>query len=546
MTLLNRAGPDRLRKIAILSLVFLTGALCAYIIFDIRLNTTGGAYRDLLNAVSIAISRQIYGAQGSIGYEDVLIVLREIPVVDYKNIDSYEKYQILINHTLHKATLLKSLDQTKLHGGTDYFYIQFISLAFTIFGIKIQSLTYLWLSLFVSSATCYLVAFWNHVTRLFILSGFAMALWIAVICNAGGDTADLLGINNQRFLNVLALIPLLHILLRIMEPVKERNQIVLMLFQGVILLFVFLCRSAAQWMLVTIFLTSCFSIWLARKNSSSSVFYLLTTRLWLFILMVVTIIQIKQAIPTFLHNEYKKELWQTSHVFWGAMVVGLTTDPVLREKYVCSDLELKDRLQGFTQRSCRKSSGFLDRLSQAAFDEPGDWHMYQAAVRYLRENGSSEQLGSEDANPRNTNLRWQRFDQIQKIIYFQMIVENPLDVIFMYVIAKPLKYFSEVFRYGAYFVRSISEFVYPKLLTLFLIVILFSYLILVRRLRFITDKKKSIFLLPLFLILFLTSGIPSIVFFSQSHTIVDSVTILCAFCFCIPFLNRTLLEKKET
>ena len=62
-------------------------ALFVLVIFDVRLNTLGEPFADHLMAISIAISRLVYGVEGLAGLESVLKVLNEIPNVSSINLN---------------------------------------------------------------------------------------------------------------------------------------------------------------------------------------------------------------------------------------------------------------------------------------------------------------------------------------------------------------------------------------------------------------------------------------------------------------------------
>jgi len=235
-----------------------------------------------------------------------------------------------------------------------------------------------------------------------------------------------------------------------------------------------------------------------------------------------------------LHSDYDKPEWAQSHPVWYAAVIGVTTDPVLYKKYVCTQEPLEDRLNGFRPLLCEETTKSFTRprLYYGVFQQPSDMHGYHAAVKYLREHGSHEQLGTENINSVYINMNWNRFDEIMRDVYFDMIRESPLDLLYMHIIVKPLKYIKEVAMYAIYFSKSIIKSEYPGLivsLLLFMIAIYFRLLLGYRKLDI---QKKELseetqYIIPIYLmIIFSSSLMLSILFYSQSHTIHDSIILL--------------------
>ena len=241
-----------------------------------------------------------------------------------------------------------------------------------------------------------------------------------------------------------------------------------------------------------------------------------------------------QAIEEKFLKKYDKELWARSHVVWHAAVVGMTTDPILMSRYVCSDEPLTDQLMGFEQLQCDKTPRRYPRLVYGIFNQPSDMHGFQAAVRYLRKRGSDEQIGSEIRKPGYFNIKWDRYDEIMRKVYFDMLRQNPIDSLYMYAIVKPLKYLKEAAMYTKYFGKSLlrSQSTLGVLGILVIVFTLHHYL--VRGFRHLLANVRSHLqdeakILPRqLLIVFISSLTPSILFYSQTHIIADSVVVLLA------------------
>lgn len=527
-----------------ISVVIASVLLGVLIVTDVRLNTLGEVFGEHLMAISIAISRVVYGTEGLAGLEQVLEILRQIPnasLISLDSITSYQSYQLTINEVLQRATLLHDIDSGRVHAFTnDVAYLYFVIAAFSWFGIKIQSLSYLWFALLLLSILSFLNAYRKNFPGLIYLWCLLVSIILVVTCNPGAGS-QLQMLANQRFIPVLGLVPLLHIILSIDDQPRTYVSWLMLVIQMLLLVFVLHARSISQWMLIAMAFFVIYSIWRTRDkflpatNSSeaNSRALAIALRIRIPVLVVAVFLVAKGTIPFMLHGEYQKSAWAQSHIFWYATVIGLTTDPVLKSKYVCSDEPLTDRLTGFAPMSCDKEPRRYPRLVYGILNQPHDMDAYQAAVRYLTKQGSGEQLGTE-ARPGYFNVRWVRLEEIMRTTFFEMLWNNSLDLSYMYMIVKPLKYLKEAATYVTYFGKSILG---AQSTVLFLggLAILFAvHVHLLRRfcrawrqmragLRHDVEISSRIF----FLIL-VASIVPSILFYSQSHTIAESVTILLA------------------
>lgn len=528
-----------------ISVVIACVLLGALILADIRLNTLGEPFTDQLMAISIAISRQVYGIKGLVGLEQVLEILKQIPNVSHMNlgsIASYESYQLTINEALQRATLLHNINPSQIHAYVnDQAYLYYVILAFFLFGIKIQSLSYLWLLLFFISVLSFLFTYRKNIPGLLLLWCLLVAITLVVISNPGVGY-QLITVYNYRFLPILGLIPLLHIVLSINGQQKSLIYWALIWIQMLILVFVLLARGSAQWMLIAIALSVIYSLWGKRRKlhtdennpENISLTGTVTSRIAPLVLVLVIFLLAGSTMSKFLHEEYDEKLWARSHVVWHAAIIGMTTDPILMSRYACSDKPLTDQLMGFEQLQCDKTPRRYPRLFYGIFNQPSDMHGYQAAVRYLREHGSGEQIGAEIRKPGYFNIKWDRYGEIMRRVYFDMLRQNPVDSLYMFAIVKPLKYLKEAVMYTTYFGKGLLG-ARSTLGVMGILAVLFAlHAYLLRGFRHLmthvlTHLQDEGGVSPrIFLLIFISSLSPSILFYSQSHTIADSVAILIA------------------
>lgn len=524
-------------------------ALFVLVLYDVRLNTLGEPFADHLMAISIAISRLVYGVEGLAGLESVLKVLNEIPNVSSINLSGIaqtEHYQLAINEAIQKATLIPHVDRASVHGYVnDISYLYYVILALYLFGMKIQSLSYLWLSLFFISIFLFIGAFRGKIEKLLFLWCLLISILFIVVANPGVGN-QLITVHNYRFIPILGLVPMLHLILSINDRSNGLSQWLFVSMQALIFIFVLLARGSAQWMVVAL-LVSMLYVGLGghsklRGNPTRNVMRIGLVSLMFPIIFIVTVFSLaKFSTTTFLHPEYNEELWARSHLVWHAAVIGLTIDPVLMEKTVCSSQPLTDKLKGFSQIQCSSTPLRYPRLVYGILNPPRDMFGVQAAIRYLRIRGSDEQIGSELKRPDYVNWRWEMYDKVMQKVYFEMLIQSPIDAIYMYVLVKPLRYVKDSMMYFAYFWKGISgarsfAWVLGILCAIFAlhIYLLHGYRGLLSRVRAQGGECRA--LSPrTFWITFLSSLLPSILFYSQAHTIADSVTVLLALGFVLQF-----------
>jgi hypothetical protein len=329
---------------------------------------------------------------------------------------------------------------------------------------------------------------------------------------------------------------------------KSHFDRIMILIQLLILVSVLLMRGSAQWMLAALALAAIHSLWSKRGELRTGI---VVSRIAPFVLVLVILLLVKSAMPRYLHKEYEGELWARSHVIWHAAFVGMTTDPVLMRRYVCSDRPLTDQLMNFRPVLCDEAPRRYPRLAYGIFQQPSDMHGFHAAVRYLRERGSNEQIGAEIRRPGYFNLKWDRYDEILGKVYFEMLRQNPLDALYMYVIVKPLRYLKETAMYAVYFGRGLSRSQGMYWILGGVATVLTLHYFLVRGFRQLLTRMQShrrneAEILPWQLpVILLASLAPSIVFYSQSHTIADSVAVLLALGLSFPMTLTSLRTGSE-
>jgi len=481
--------------------------------------------------MSIAITQLHFKIPGLVGLDQIYDILRAT------NTKTPGAYAPQVNKAIQEILELKSIDPSKVHAyENDLHQIYFTILAFKIFGIKFQALLYLWVSIFFASILGYLIAFFKRPKELIFFWCLFVGITFAIFTIPA--IGQLLSIHNHRCLSILAIIPFFHILFSIQKFPNSILNMLILLMQCLLFNFAILARSSEQWMLGALVLITLFLFldnWKNKSYKKSFGEMLPSSIIPLFLILLFFLM--KLAPSSHLHPEYKKDIWDKTHLAWATAVAGFAMDPNLYNSHICSDKKIRDQLVDWQFLKCRNPVSTWERLKYAVAVPPNDMTMYHAAVKYLRDNGSDEKLGSTYVKVGHFNMKWKRFEEISKLVVFQMIKESPLDVMFTLLVVKPLRYVNLVLERRLVFLRTMSneQFTsYPNSLLFSLIIgLVFTFHLII---IFIARKSNIFENVPIinpwiFAIVYLSSLIPSFLFYSVEHSVTVSVSILIAFLF---------------
>jgi hypothetical protein len=223
-------------------------------------------------AISIAISKIEYGLKGKLGYREVLQALADHLTTTKNDMDIMDEgtKKLLqqpdtISRAIQAAAQLKRENlkpQEKKLGGyvttlaEDVGYADFYNVAFRIFGYSSRSTHYLYMGVLALSFGFFILVYWRESVPIGVLTLGITALFLTT-------TTSLVGIPNlpsmaaNRFLSTLALVPLLHLVIAILErrPLRTGEMFVIAL-QSALLLFASWARSSAHWTIIAALLLS--------------------------------------------------------------------------------------------------------------------------------------------------------------------------------------------------------------------------------------------------------------------------------------------------
>ena len=131
--------------------------------------------------------------------------------------------------------------------------VSFHKFAYSIFGLQIQSLFFLYWTIFLISSFCFLQQFSGNVQRVWALISVAFA--IVLFTNAMTHSTELNAVHSRRFIPTLGVIPFLHISFLLLDKMPTgRKNAILMAIQIIVLCLICHFRSSAVYMLICLFL----------------------------------------------------------------------------------------------------------------------------------------------------------------------------------------------------------------------------------------------------------------------------------------------------
>lgn len=570
----------RFYSIIIIVLLFLQ----TYRFADTEINrlTLGEPIAWYLQSMCGAITSLNYGRGGYVCYKNVYEKLKNVGWTE-KKIDAAE-----VKRTFQQILLIKDpgRDGFDTVGGTDTGFIDYCRLAFLLFGYKTEGLFYLYFILSFISIALFFITFRKNSAAIFTLIIFLLAHFIAV----SGVDRVIGSIHSYRFITVLAILPLIHILmLSLFNRPLTFFSFAGAVIQSLAVVFILWIRNSILWIVVFLICLTIFRIFAGRYRQIP-----LTQRInkmWPIFIALFFVLLFKITTPHILDPEYKKETSGTSrHVFWHSIYLGLALHPEIRGNYstgvydhkhyginrgervhgpVCSD----EYMQGHPAKVAVKTWLCADRqrwlfeiiyaVKHPIEYQPNDQDGLSAAFKWLYDRGRSEyelfnfqpeddvdykkafphwfRNGSVMNKKRSVfiqgDFQWGRYDSILKDVVKDVVRNQPLQVAQNLFIDKPVRFLQACFRY-------FSATSLP--IWFLLIVVVHFYMIEIEQFR------NEIFqVLKLVIRLFIFSLIPVFVAYPGDYLIADSILILtmvfliAVFLITIPKVKNILLREKS-
>ena len=162
---------------------------------------------------------------------------------------SKDDINLAINTVLH-------LDKNKLGDGLflweneDKGIIDFVSMAFNVFGFKVQSILYCYFFIMFVSCAAFMFANFNGHPRLIVLQQFLVVLYLIIpTISLHPQLGSLMA---PRVFPVLSVVASLHCVLFSLQPKHNKSELMLIIVQVLIVTFVIHMRIVTYWQLLAI------------------------------------------------------------------------------------------------------------------------------------------------------------------------------------------------------------------------------------------------------------------------------------------------------
>lgn len=538
-----------------------------------RVAMTDGGHRSLipaawyLKSMCGAISSLNYGREGYVCYKSVFEALKDLNEIELN-------HNSKVNGIFQQALSLKDPAREGIYtmGETDAGYIDYCRFAFLLFGYHIESLFYMYFLLFLIPVLIFFVTFRKSKIAVFTLIIFLLAHYLLV--KAAPYVGNLSYVHSYRFMPILAILPLIHILmLTLLDWPLKIFTFIGALTQAFVLAFILWIRSSILWMAALLLAYITFELF-KRGDKQGQLIKSIKTKFWPGLIVLCVVLISKASIPFFLDPEYKKDNGTSYHLVWHSIYVGLALHPDIRENYsnavygdavygisrgkrvhgpVCSD----ENMQGnpikvaVKEWLCADAHRWVFEVIYAVKHpieyQPNDQDGYSAAFKWLREHGMSEYYlfnfqpkdhvdykkdfawfnynsAMNTRRPFNWNedFKWSRYDSVLQDVIKDAAQNHPLQIAQNFFIDKPIRYLCACFHYAS--LNYLPLWFLP-------IVFFHFYMTEVERLR------REIFqVLKWLALIFMFSLIPVFWAYPAEYLVADSVLILTMTIFIILFV----------
>lgn len=546
--------------------------ICLVLLATFRIAINNGMQKTLADpgwycpSICGAISSLKYGRNGYVCYKKVLEKLNYLGELYYHP----SKDPQAANRTIQQALTLEdpARDGISTMAGMDSGYIDYCRLAFILFGYNVESLFYTYLLLFLIPVLIFFVTFRENKVAILILITFLLAHYVTVKAWSSLDA-----VQNYRFMYILAILPLIHILmLTLLDRPLRFCAFIGTLIQSIIFTFVLWIRSSILWMGALLVI---YSILRLSKGMSAK------TKLWPVWLALCIVLMSKIAIPFLLDPEYKKDGATSHHVVWHSIYLGLALHPEIRENYsnaiydnaiyglsrgvrvhgpVCSDENMRGNPIKIAVKKwlCDDAHRWVFEIIYAIKHpmeyQPNDQDGYSAAFKWLHDHGISEyylfnfrpeenvdykkyfvwfnynsQTNKKGDFPWQEEFKWARYESVLMDVTKDVVLKHPLQVMQNVFIDKPIRYLCVYFFY-----TPVNHF--PLLL---LPITLFHFFVMRRHL----PRNEILQGFKLLAVIFLFSLIPPLLVYPSTVVSADSALIFTMCIFYPIFTSVRLLSR---
>jgi hypothetical protein len=418
-------------------LVLLALTLCAHTVWEGVWvgadRTLPGALARHVNGFAVAISCLSYGHCH--GYTS----LRSVGQALYDggmNYGNYGRLQFAAVDLFHDASLIDQALQraasipepgtaTSSMGPHEKGLALFYMLSMGIFGIKLSSLFYGFMLVFLVTVGLFAVAFFRDFLALACLVAACCAMYL-IVPVVQGLSPDVNAVHGSRYLPLLGIVPVLHLLMLFERGEMRSLQVVIAAAQAVVLFFVIFSRLSGVWMIaglglwitVRVAVSMLCNDWRSARTMAHRA--VVPGSLVGFVMAALIL------YPRFaLDPQYLKQDETEYRTFWHHLLVAANFNPARPE---VSSVPAEIPGYGdtiayllFEKEIARRG----ETLSQYLMDDEAGWPQRTSHRQY--------------------DYKWGLYESVVKTIFLRLLAEHPLYVVKSIFFYEPLAIVQELF-----------------------------------------------------------------------------------------------------
>jgi hypothetical protein len=344
----------RLRALQIITAamigLILWAAFCTGLVRDLHSTLADQSWGRAQFAIGSAITSLYHGGYGYTISDEIRRILAEAGLTATPDLlkaagltfPENLRDPIVIENAIKKAIAhnwpFNPNEQVSGSSGEDIGLVDYVRLAFVLFGEKVVGFFLTYFMLVATSFLAAIIAFRKvpGILALFVLS--AAALFI--LFKSTLLDLDVVGILDPRFLSTLSLVPAAHIALAMLVGLRpSAGQIGLVALQSVILIFGYWIRSSAFWTMLGLMwfaaVIAGYALW--RRQPKQLV------RDWPFAVLALLAAGHFMYVSLVLHPVYQSANERPHHPLWHALLFGMASHPDWLTKHA-AQFELGDAM----------------------------------------------------------------------------------------------------------------------------------------------------------------------------------------------------------
>jgi hypothetical protein len=424
-------------------LLLLALALCSLTVWEgIRVGadrTLPGALARHVKGLAIAISCLSYGHchgytslrsvdqalyDAGLNYENYA-KLQFAPVDLYHDVSLINRALNLVSSIPNPGTAVNSMGPHEK--GLALFY----TLSMAVFGIQLSSLFYGFMLVFTVTVGLFAVAFYRDHLALASLVAACCAMYL-IVPVVQGLSPDVNAVHGSRYLPLLGIVPVLHLLILFERGQISSLQVVIAAVQATILFFVMFSRLSGVWMVAGLGLWIAGRVAMAIVRNDRGTVRTIAFRAIVPGVLAGSVVAGLIIYPKFgLDPRYLKQDETEYRTFWHHLLVAANFNPA-RPEVAGVPAHVPD---------LGEVSGHSDAISYLLFEKEIA-HRGETLTQYLNDD---EAGWPQRTTHRRFDYKWGSYEVIVKSIVLRVVAEHPLYVLESIFFYEPLAIIQELF-----------------------------------------------------------------------------------------------------